>query len=118
MLLGYLPQDFGYYKEFTALRFLHYMAALKALPEEYAHSRIEELLELAAVLHEQDPVCDILHIRDDMGGEQNQSVFAQRADDVAERIISAEKPWPEAEPAEVTLEDAYLYCIKYTGRRR
>ncbi len=46
MLLGYLPQDFGYYKEFTALRFLHYMAALKALPEEYAHSRIEELLEL------------------------------------------------------------------------
>ena len=34
------------------------------------------------------------------------------------RIISAEKPWPEAEPAEATLEDAYLYCIKYTERRR
>ncbi len=41
-------------------------------------------MEQAAVLHEQDLVCDILHIRDDMGGEQNQSVFAQRADDVAE----------------------------------
>lgn len=45
-LLGYLPQDFGYYGEFTALRFLNYMAALKALPADYAESRIEELLEL------------------------------------------------------------------------
>lgn len=45
-LLGYLPQDFGYYGDFTAERFLRYMAALKALPEEYANCRIEELLEL------------------------------------------------------------------------
>ena len=45
-LLGYLPQDFGYYDEFTAERFLRYMAALKALPTEYADSRIEELLDL------------------------------------------------------------------------
>ena len=45
-LLGYLPQDFGYYSGFTAERFLRYMAALKALPKEYADSRIDELLEL------------------------------------------------------------------------
>ena len=45
-LLGYLQQDFGYYDEFTAERFLRYMAALKALPKEYADSRIEELLDL------------------------------------------------------------------------
>lgn len=45
-LLGYLPQDFGYYGEFTAVRFLHYMAALKALPAAYAKGRVEELLEL------------------------------------------------------------------------
>lgn len=45
-LLGYLPQDFGYYGEFTANRFLNYMAALKALPANYAKGRIEELLEL------------------------------------------------------------------------
>ena len=45
-LLGYLPQDFGYYEDFTADRFLHYMAALKALPEEYAKQRIDELLEM------------------------------------------------------------------------
>ncbi|MCM1038581.1 MAG: ABC transporter ATP-binding protein [Ruminococcus sp.] len=45
-LLGYLPQDFGYYEDFTAYRFLNYMAALKALPEDYAKNRIDELLEL------------------------------------------------------------------------
>ena len=45
-LLGYLPQDFGYYGDFTAERFLRYMAALKALPEDYANSRIDELLDM------------------------------------------------------------------------
>ena len=45
-LLGYLPQDFGYYEDFSAERFLYYMAALKAMPEEYAKSRMEELLEI------------------------------------------------------------------------
>lgn len=45
-LLGYLPQDFGYYGEFTAVRFLNYMAALKALPADYTKGRIEELLKL------------------------------------------------------------------------
>lgn len=48
-LLGYLPQDFGYYGDFTALRFLRYMAALKALPEEYANDRINELLEMTGL---------------------------------------------------------------------
>ncbi len=45
-LLGYLPQDFGYYENFTALRFMKYMAALKGLPKEYAQTRIDELLDL------------------------------------------------------------------------
>ena len=45
-LLGYLPQDFGYYGDFTAERFLRYIAALKALPEDYADSRIGELLDM------------------------------------------------------------------------
>ena len=45
-LLGYLPQVFGYYGEFSALRFMNYMAALKAIPEDYAKNKIEELLEL------------------------------------------------------------------------
>ena len=51
-LLGYLPQDFGYYGDFSALRFLNYMAALKALPEEYARNRIDELLEMVDLTKE------------------------------------------------------------------
>lgn len=45
-LLGYLPQDFGYYPEFTAQRYLMYLASLKALPGEAAADKVEELLEL------------------------------------------------------------------------
>lgn len=45
-LLGYLPQEFGYYPEFTARKFLLYLASLKALPRGYAGKRVEELLDL------------------------------------------------------------------------
>lgn len=45
-LLGYLPQDFGYYGEFSARRFLRYMAALKAMPQDRAERRIDEMLDL------------------------------------------------------------------------
>ena len=44
-LLGYLPQDFGYYPEFTGRDFLLYMAALKGLPKAQAKWKAEELLE-------------------------------------------------------------------------
>ena len=48
-LLGYLPQELGCYREFSALRFLNYMAALKAIPADYARNRIDELLELVGL---------------------------------------------------------------------
>ena len=48
-VLGYLPQDFGYYPEFTAMDFLLYMAALKGLPERSAKRRANELLELVGL---------------------------------------------------------------------
>lgn len=44
-LLGYLPQDFGYYPEFTALDFMEYMAALKGLSRRAARDRSLALLE-------------------------------------------------------------------------
>ena len=43
--LGYLPQDFGYYPEFTALDFMEYMAALKGVDSHAAHTRSLELLD-------------------------------------------------------------------------
>ncbi|WMM26276.1 ABC transporter ATP-binding protein [Tissierella sp. MB52-C2] len=47
--LGYLPQDFGYYPEFTAYDFLLYMASLKGLTKERAKEKANELLELVAL---------------------------------------------------------------------
>lgn len=47
--LGYLPQDFGYYPEFTGQDFLMYMAALKGLEKSYAGKRVKELLELVGL---------------------------------------------------------------------
>lgn len=48
-VLGYLPQDFGYYPEFTGQDFLLYMAALKGLPKPQANIRAAELLQLVAL---------------------------------------------------------------------
>ena len=43
--LGYLPQDFGYYPDFTALDFMCYLAALKGIDRRAARRRSLELLE-------------------------------------------------------------------------
>ena len=44
-LLGYLPQDFGYYPDFTALDFMRYMATLKGFTSRDGRARSMELLE-------------------------------------------------------------------------
>ena len=44
-LLGYLPQHFAYYPDFTALDFLLYVAALKGVGEKAAQKKSNELLE-------------------------------------------------------------------------
>lgn len=48
-MLEYLPQDFGYYPEFTARDFLLYFAALKGIPKRQARQRTDELLELVTL---------------------------------------------------------------------
>lgn len=47
--LGYLPQDFGYYPNFTGWDFLMYMAALKGISKKQAIRRTKELLELVSL---------------------------------------------------------------------
>ena len=44
-VLGYLPQHFGYYPDFTALDFLLYVAALKGLDDKKAKNVSNELLD-------------------------------------------------------------------------
>lgn len=44
-LLGYLPQNFGYYPDFSAWDFMIYFSSLKGLPRLTAESRCKELLD-------------------------------------------------------------------------
>ena len=44
-LLGYLPQQFGYYPNYTPRQFLRYAAALQCIPRWEADGRIGQLLE-------------------------------------------------------------------------
>ncbi len=48
-VLGYLPQDFGYYPEFTGMDFLLYMAALKGIGKAQAKRKSDELLQLVSL---------------------------------------------------------------------
>lgn len=47
--MGYLPQDFGYYPEFSGKDFLLYMAALKGLNKAQARRKSAELLEMVSL---------------------------------------------------------------------
>lgn len=44
--LGYMPQDFGFYPDFTAREFMLYMAAVKGLDKRLAKKRTENLLHM------------------------------------------------------------------------
>ena len=48
-ILGYLPQEFGYYKNYTPTTYLMYLAALKGLDKATAKERIESLLKKVAL---------------------------------------------------------------------
>lgn len=48
--LGYLPQDFGYYPEFTGMDFLLYMACIKGMNKAQAKRRSAELFKLVGLL--------------------------------------------------------------------
>ena len=52
-LLGYLPQDFGYYPEFTALDFMEYLAALKGIGRHAAREHSLELLSAVGLAGEE-----------------------------------------------------------------
>lgn len=48
-VLGYLPQQFGYYRENTPRQFLRYLSALKGMSAKQAEERITELIELVGL---------------------------------------------------------------------
>ncbi len=48
-LIGYLPQQFGYYKSETPAAYLTYLSALKGMKADKAKKRVDELLDLVAL---------------------------------------------------------------------
>lgn len=53
-IFGYLPQELGFYHEFTVGDYLAYVAALKGLSERQSRSRIAELLERVSLADVRD----------------------------------------------------------------
>lgn len=48
-LLGYLPQKFGYYPDYSANEFMYYIAALKGIKKTAARRQTKQLLELVSL---------------------------------------------------------------------
>ena len=48
-VLGYLPQDFGYYPDFSGLDFLLYMGSLKGMGKAQALGKARDLLQLVSL---------------------------------------------------------------------
>ena len=44
-LIGYVPQNIGFYKNFTAEKFLYYVSALKGVDKNIEKSKVDELLK-------------------------------------------------------------------------
>jgi len=48
-VLGYLPQDFGYYKNYSPKKYLLYLAALKGVEQKIAKNKVPELLKIVGL---------------------------------------------------------------------
>ena len=48
-VIGYLPQDFGYYKNYSPTQYLMYLAALKGINAQIAKVKIIEILKMVAL---------------------------------------------------------------------
>ncbi|RKN80611.1 ABC transporter ATP-binding protein [Paenibacillus ginsengarvi] len=53
-IIGYLPQDFGYYKNHTPREFLLYMSALKCMNRDKAKRKTDELIETVGLADVRD----------------------------------------------------------------
>ena len=70
--LGFLPQDFSYYPDFTGMRFMLYIAALKGLNNTVAKKRSLELLKQVGLEEMKD-----IKIRKYSGGMKQRLGIAQ-----------------------------------------
>lgn len=70
--LGYMPQDFGFYPDFTAREFMFYMSAVKGLDKKESKVRTEKLLSIVNLQNAADK-----KIRSYSGGMKQRLGIAQ-----------------------------------------
>lgn len=92
--IGYLPQDVGFYSDFTGRDYLEYSAALKGMEKAYAKKRIEELAYSVGL---QDDLKRRCH--DYSGGMQRRLGIAQALLDNPE-ILILDEPTSGLDPFE------------------
>ena len=93
-VLGYLPQEFGYYPNFAGKDFLMYLSALKGLTKKQAKRRSEELLELVGLKDEKNK-----KIRTYSGGMKQRLGIAQALIN-RPRILVLDEPTAGLDPGE------------------
>lgn len=92
--LGYMPQDFGFYPDFTAREFMLYMAAVKGLNKKRAETRTENLLQMVNLQDAADK-----KIRSFSGGMKQRLGIAQ-AELNSPAILILDEPTAGLDPKE------------------
>ena len=108
-LLGYLPQQFGYYPSYTPRQFLRYAAALQCIPKREADGRIDHLLETVGLGDAADK-----KMKKFSGGMLQRTM-------VAAAIISEPKLLICDEPTtalDVTIQEGILNLLKKINREK
>ena len=93
-LLGYLPQDFGYYPDFSVYDYLMYIAALKGIRPAVAKQRVKEMLKQVGLLKARNKKMKTLS-----GGMKRRAGIAQAMLNDP-RILILDEPTAGLDPSE------------------